>query len=89
MAGTWTAPRCTTEVSRPVFSVHTTLFQWTYRAAKKYSRRGIINAHELLQKEMAVDCITFSWFPDPDTGVLGVVWSVILFAVGTYGMGSD
>jgi hypothetical protein len=35
---------------------------------------------------MAVDCITFSWFPDPDTGVLGVVWSVILFAVGTYGI---
>ena len=46
------------------------------RAAKKYSRRGIINAHELLDKEMAVSCITFSWFPDPDTGVLGVVRSV-------------
>ena len=54
------------------------------RAVKKYSRRGIINAHELLQKEMGVDCITFSWFPDPDTGVLGVVWSVFRFAVGTY-----
>lgn len=43
------------------------------RAATKYSRRGVINAHELLDKEMGVDCITFSWFPDPVTGVVGVV----------------
>jgi len=42
------------------------------RAAKKYSRKGITNAHQLLDKEMHVACITFSFFPDPDTGVMAV-----------------
>jgi hypothetical protein len=44
------------------------------RAAKKYSRKGIINAHQLLQKEMYVSCMTFSFFPEPETGIMGVVW---------------
>jgi hypothetical protein len=44
------------------------------RAAKKYSRKGISNAHQLLHKEMYVSCVTFSFYPDPDTGVIGVVW---------------
>ena len=43
------------------------------RAAKKYSRRGIVNAHELLDKEMGVDMISFSWFPDLDMGIVGVI----------------
>jgi hypothetical protein len=43
-------------------------------AAKKYSRKGIINAHQLLQKEMYVSCITFSFNPEADTGVMAVVW---------------
>lgn len=30
---------------------------------------------------MGVECITFSWFPDPDTGIVGVVKSVY-FSVG-------
>ena len=45
-----------------------------FRAAKKYSRRGILNAHQLLNKEMNVSCIIFSFFQDPDSGVLRVVW---------------
>ena len=36
--------------------------------------KGIVNAHELLQKEMYVSCITFSFYPEPDTGVVAVVW---------------
>jgi hypothetical protein len=44
------------------------------RAAKKYSRRGVMNVHELLDKEMNMSCVTFSFFRDPDSGVLGVVW---------------
>jgi hypothetical protein len=45
-----------------------------HRAAKKYSGKGIINAHELLEKEMNVSCITFSFYPNPDTGVMAVFW---------------
>ena len=44
-----------------------------FRAAKKYSRKGIINAHQLLHKEMFVSCITFSFFPEQESGVMGVI----------------
>ena len=44
------------------------------RAAKKYSRRGIINAHELLNKEMGVDMISYFQFLDSDTGIVDVMW---------------
>jgi hypothetical protein len=47
---------------------------YTSRAAKKYSRKGILNSHELLHKEMYVSCITFSFYPEPDSGMIGVVW---------------
>lgn len=47
---------------------------WTYRAAKKYGRKGIVNVHELLEKEMYISCITLAFVPDPDTGMMGVTW---------------
>ena len=51
------------------------------RAAKKYSRKGIKNAHELLHKEMFVSSITFSFYPDPDDGMIGVIWFVGVYLI--------
>jgi hypothetical protein len=61
-------------VSGLPFLNRSTVLYLDYRAAKKYSRQGISNAHQLLHKEMYVSCVTFSFYPDPDTGVIGVVW---------------
>jgi hypothetical protein len=33
-----------------------------------------MNAHQLLQKEMYVSCITFTFTPEADTGRMAVVW---------------
>ena len=44
------------------------------RAAKKYGRKAIVNAHQLLEKEMSIGCLTVSMVQDPDTGVMGVTW---------------
>ena len=44
------------------------------RAGKKYGRKAIVNAHQLLDKEMYISCITLSMAPDPDTGAMGVTW---------------
>ena len=49
------------------------------RAARKHSRKAIVDAHQLLYKEMYVSCITYSFYPDPDDGVYGIVWYGSLF----------
>ena len=76
MAGDWASTGCATKVSTDCNDFDFRQYPLTdgNRAAKKYSRRGIINAHELLDKEMGVDMISYSWFPDPDTGIVGVMW---------------
>jgi hypothetical protein len=48
----------------------------SHRAAKKYGRKAIVNAHQLLDKEMYISCITLSMVPDSETGSMGVTWYV-------------
>ena len=72
MADDRSSNRCQAQVGN--FHPYIRQFTDKYRAAKKYSRKGIINAHQLLQKQMYVSCITFSFVPEPETGVVGVVW---------------
>jgi len=50
----------------------------SHRAAKKYGRKAIVNAHQLLDKEMYISCITLSMVPDSETGSMGVTWYVCL-----------
>jgi hypothetical protein len=46
------------------------------RAAKKYSCKGIKNAHELLHREMYISSVDFVFFPNSDTGRMNVIWCV-------------
>ena len=44
------------------------------RAARKYSHKAIVDAHQMLHKEMFMSCITYSFYPDLDDGEYGIVW---------------
>ena len=77
MAGQRSTDGCSPQVSHERSQDAIQLSMLTLaRAAKKYCQKGISNAHNLLHKQMFVSCISFSFFPDPDTGVMGIVWWV-------------
>jgi len=44
--------------------------------------KAIIDAHQMLHQEMFVSCITYSFYPDPDDGVYGIVCWANLLAQG-------